>query len=114
MCWQQLFAGRMPGEMYYHRAMEHYQRLYNNVVFIVASDDREYIEDTFSGRPHVVLAPGNTTPLVRFFIIYFIYLFSEQNLVPPIVLKTSVMLHQCCQTFILYITDSWKHLRVIY
>ncbi|XP_045607865.2 galactoside alpha-(1,2)-fucosyltransferase 2 [Procambarus clarkii] len=58
--WLMVIGGRMPSERYYRRALNHFRLNYHNVVFIVASDDRQHINHTFAGHPDVVLAPGRS------------------------------------------------------
>ncbi|XP_068246261.1 galactoside alpha-(1,2)-fucosyltransferase 2-like [Palaemon carinicauda] len=49
---------KLPNETYYENAMNFYKERFNNVVFVIASNDREYINKTFENHTDVIFVPG--------------------------------------------------------
>ena len=60
----------MPEFTYFKNAMEYYRKKFPRVVFVVASDDREYVKKHFSGEPDVFLGPGT---FFSFFLILLLF-----------------------------------------
>ncbi|XP_045607864.2 galactoside alpha-(1,2)-fucosyltransferase 2-like isoform X1 [Procambarus clarkii] len=57
---KQMWGGHVPSERYYRRAMDHFRRNYNYVIFVVASDEPKHVTETLGGDPDVFLAPGHS------------------------------------------------------
>ncbi|KAG7174053.1 Galactoside 2-alpha-L-fucosyltransferase 1-like 1 [Homarus americanus] len=54
------YEGKVPGEVYFRRALQYYRHKYPRVVFIVASDDRKFITEKFSHYPDIIFSLGTT------------------------------------------------------
>ena len=53
--------GRLLSKLYFTEAMDRFRRKYSNVVFIVASDDREWCKKMFQDMADVQLTPRYQT-----------------------------------------------------
>ncbi|XP_068247067.1 galactoside alpha-(1,2)-fucosyltransferase 2-like [Palaemon carinicauda] len=49
---------KLPNETYYENAMNFYKERFSNVVFVVSSNDRKYIQKTFENHTDVIFVPG--------------------------------------------------------
>lgn len=50
---------RVSTDQYVFDAMSHFQKKYQSVVFIIATDDRKYCENVFGNRSNVIFTPSS-------------------------------------------------------
>ncbi|XP_042881085.1 galactoside 2-alpha-L-fucosyltransferase SEC1-like [Penaeus japonicus] len=56
-----MFGATLPGEKYFQRALDYYRKKFsNNVLFVAASDDMDFIHSKLKGEIDVFFAPGTS------------------------------------------------------
>ncbi|XP_042881447.1 galactoside alpha-(1,2)-fucosyltransferase 2-like [Penaeus japonicus] len=58
---KKMFGATLPGEKYFQRALDYYRKKFsNNVLFVAASDDMDFIHSKLKGEIDVFFAPGTS------------------------------------------------------
>ncbi|KAK7055037.1 Glycosyl transferase 11 [Halocaridina rubra] len=57
---KQQYDSKLPEYPYFHKAISYYRNKFPKPLFVIASDDRTYIENTFGKIKDIVFAPGKS------------------------------------------------------